>query len=311
MISRPLGLVLAVTSAMLLAGCGGGGSSSSIPSGGGGGGTAPHAALRAGFSGIGRGGSAAQRHTLALAGSLVPIADFVTPDSYVKSIQPSIGATAIAYYDPSAGAVPNPLPTVTWSASGIPVMLGKPQVPVTMTGVSIVGESFFNAPSVIGQGTIVGTASNSDTVTLTYNNYRGGGISTLDPAGPYGYGLSPCITFAASVSTGGTSGDLCLTKNADGTSQVVAARGAVLVTKPIDQVSASDAASVPTTATTIPTVQIIPGAGTYTIIAHTAAGALVKWEPVLNAGTDTLSGKITDEYGPYRMGNGTAGAWDY
>jgi hypothetical protein len=293
----------------LLAACGGGGGSSTVPAGGGG--PATHAALRAGFSGIGRGGAALTRRPLdvaSLTGSLVPIANFMVPDSYVTLAPFSItGTTAVAFYDPATGTVPSPLPTVAWSHSGIATTLGTPQVPVTISNASVAGESFATAPSVTGTGTITGVASNGvDSITLTFNAYGGAGISTTSNSN----GFSPCITFASGHSTPGTTGDICLVTNGDGTTSVSAPLGAVLVQKPIDAVAAADAALVPSSATLIPTVSIIPGSGVYTVVAHTTSGSLVKWEPASNQGTDTLAGKITLQYGPYRFGSPVSG-WDF
>lgn len=302
----------ALITTVSFAACGGGGSTSSIMPGGGGTTTSSHAKLTAGFAGVGRGGSSAQRRTMSLSGALVPIADFIVPQNVTKG-QPPIavaGATAVAYYDPTTGSVPSPLPSITWTQSGIPVTLSAPQSPVTISGASIAGEDFAAAPTVDGQGTIIGTASNGDTIQLTLNSYKGAGISTLDPAGIYGYGFYPCLTFAANGTvTSSASGDICIQAASNGPSSVIAALGGLLVQKTIDQVTAADAANLPSSSSTITGPSIVPGTGTYTIIAHTSAGGLVKWEPAVLVGTNVATGALTDLYGPYRVSTGSN--WDF
>lgn len=298
-LTRPLALAFALIGTMTLAACGGGGGgSSAVP---GGGGSTTHAALKAGFSGVGRGGSALARRPLALSGTLVPVADFILADSYVTpgSVLTIPSAVAVAFYDPAAGTVPNPVPTITWTQSGLSATLSAPSVPVTISGVSIAGETSIAIPAAAGTGTLIGTASNSDVATLTFFAYRGAGIATDGSSG-----LSPCVSFASGTSTPGTTGDLCIVASGGATS-VSAPLGGLLVTKPIDQVTAADAATLPTTATTIPTTSIVAGAGTYTIIAHTAAGALVKWGVAETKGP----GFVANAYGPYRIAVG--GAFDF
>jgi hypothetical protein len=291
----------------LLAACAGGGGGSSAPVSPGGGGPTTHATLSGGFAGIGRGGSSSLRSTQALAGSLVPLADFVHTDAYYTSNPGGpTGATAVGYYDPAAGAVPSPLPTITWSESGIAATIGAPQTPATLSGVSIAGQTFLSAPTVDGQGTITGTASNGDKVALSFLSYRGGGMSSNA-----NLGAAQCVSFANGVSTpNATTGDLCLTTDGSGVSSVIAKLGALLVTKTIDQITMADAATLPSASTTITSASIVAGTATYTIILHAASGGLVKWEPTFFQGFGTTTGHVTDFYGPYRIA-ASGQNWDF
>lgn len=285
-----------------LAACGGGGSSSSpIPTGGG---TTTKATLRSGFA-TARSGASNARSAKALASSLVPIADFFVPDANVTYQPEQIGGqTAVAYYDAS-GSVPSPLPTVTWTEGGIPTTLaaytGSLSIPNTIGTTNVV------APTVDGKGTVTATASNGDSTTLSFYAYR---ANALDSKFAGGYaGTQPCLTFANNGATPGTTGDLCLGTNGDGTTNISAPLGMMIVQKTIDQVSAADITALPTAATTIQTSTLPNSSLTWTIVAHTAAGALVKFEPLLQ-GTPTvgLPSQVAYAYGFYRISNGTS--WD-
>lgn len=288
------------TLAIGLAACGGGGGgSSTIPGGGGG---TMHAPLSAGFSGIGRGGASAGRHTLGLTSSVVPIADFLVPDSYMTSVPLSFAsAVAVAFYDPSKGTVPATLPTIAWTQSGIPVTLSTPPSAITLPGMTVAGDTQLAAPTTVGQVTLVGTPSNGDpAVTLTANAYGGTGVSTVTGGRN---GMKQCLSFATgSQGIPGTTGDICIALDASGNPQVAAAHGAVLVSKPIDAVSASDAtglASTPATITGAAYTNMVSTSGIEpTIILYTASGALVGWTPV-----SRQIGQLGAEwYGYYRVG---------
>lgn len=293
-----------------LAACGGGGSSAVS---GGGGGPAARAPLSATFSGIGRGGASSTsgtRQTLALGIALVPIADFVHIDAYYTSNPGGpTGATGVAFYDGSKGVPPSPLPTITWAQTGVATTLDAPQTPVALPSpMSIAGQTFVHAPTVDGQGTLIGTASNGDTVTLSFLSYRGGGVSSNA-----NLGAAQCVSFANGVSTPSAStGDLCLTTDGNGVSSVVATLGAILVKKAIDQVTTADTAALPSTSTstTLTSASIVAGAATYTIVLHSAAGGLVKWEPTFFQGLGTTTGHVTDFYGPYRIA-ASGQNWDF
>lgn len=290
--------------ALSLAGCGGGGGSSAIPSGGGG--PTTKAALRAGFQNT-HGSSSHARNAKSLASSLVPIADFFVPDSNVTFKPEQIsGAVAVAYYDTSNGSTaPSPLPSVTWTESGIPTTLGAYSGNLGIP--NTIGTTSVMAPTVDGKGTATANASNGDSTTLTFYAYR---ANALDSKLGGGYtGTQPCLAFANSVATPGTTGDLCLGSNGDGTTYISAPLGMMIVQKTIDQVSAADISTLPSSATTIQTSALPTSGLTWTIVAHTAAGALVKFEPLLvGSPTIGLPSQVAYAYGFYRISSGTS--WD-
>lgn len=300
----------------LLAACGGGGSTSSVIPGGGGGTTT--AALRAGFIGIGPGGTQSiirrvqsVRGEQAVSALIVPTADFIIAPNWVTPAPFTLNsATALAYFDTSGGATaPSPLPSIAWTTTGDPVTLGAPALGGTLTnGSPIISSVLVPLPTLAGQGTITGTVSTGGSISLTFNAYKGTGMSSFTGNG---YGLQPCITVNADGSTTpSATGDLCLTVLGDGSSSLVAVRGAVVVQKAIDGVSSSDVVSLPSTSTAIPSTSL--GSGTATVVAGTAIGKLVKWEPVgsLSYGGQNLANGL---YGPYRVASGAAptASWDF
>ncbi|MDB5093114.1 MAG: hypothetical protein JWO85_1215 [Candidatus Eremiobacteraeota bacterium] len=265
----------------LLTACGsGGGGSAPIP---GGGSPTTHAALKAGFSGIGRAGASADRHAMALSGGIVPIADFIVPDSFITAPPASFpSAVAVAFYDPSQGPVPTQLPAIVWTQAGIPVTFSTPAVPVTLSGMTVAGETQLAAPIAVGQVTLTGTPSNGDpAVTLAAYAFGGTGVTTASGGRN---GMQQCVSFTAgSQSTTGSSGDICIALDGSGNPQVAVALGAILVAKPIDAVTVSDAAGLGSSPTTITQAAVASAFATSgvepTIIAHTASGALVGWAP--------------------------------
>jgi hypothetical protein len=275
---------VALSAALLtlaLAACGGGGSSSPVPTSPATQAPAAKARLVAGFAGGGAGTSSNLRKVKDLAGGLQPIADFVIADSYVsyKPYAPT-SIYAVAYYDPSA-PMPSPLPTsVTWTVSGAAgATTSQDQVGTGLLGQQTsIGETLLTSNATIGSGALTATASNGDTVVLPYNTYRG---TALDAESQYA-GTKPCVTFAADgTATPGSVGDLCLVANADKTTSFTAPAGVVLVMKPIDQVTLTDATGIGST-TSIPatiTSSTVPG-WSWTILAKTALGSTVAFSPI-------------------------------
>lgn len=315
-------LVLGCT--LAACGGGGGGSSSPIPPTGGGT-TQTHGALRASFA-RGTGTASQGRSTKGLAGGLVPIADFVLPESYVgyKPYDPT-SIDAVAYYDPTA-PMPSPLPTsVTWAVSGAAgASTSNAQFGGGLLGQrTSIGEVLLSSTGTTGIGTLTATASNGDSVALTYYAYDGTALDAETSYTPTNTGMpmantQPCLTFAAAngtPATPGTTGDLCLTINADHSTSLTAPHGIMLVQKPIDAVTIADVATFNASTTTIAGMTIAPAtvsSYTFTIVVKTASGALVKFMPTVIGGGDARvsANQPVYAFGAYRIGSATSG-WDF
>lgn len=309
--------VLALGFALTACGGGGGGASSPLPSTNGGTVTTK-ATLHGGFART-TGTASGQRATKGLAGALVPIADFLIPDANVGYV--TVGhmdnIQAVAYYDPTAGPVPSPLPSgVVWNITGKAGattsnlqggqnLLGQPDS---------IGALLLTSNGTTGAGVLNATASNGDSVNLTYYTYAGNALDaesqyTAAASGNPNANTKPCLAFTPNASpVPGNSGDLCLQVNADKTTSFFAPLAMVVVNKPIDQVNATDAASIGSV-TTIPAVSL--GNFTQTIVFRTASGNIAKFMPTqINAVNDPAvsNGQPIYSYGYYRVG--TSAGWD-
>jgi hypothetical protein len=155
--------------------------------------------------------------------------------------------------------------------------------------------------------TYTDTLGNSSSINgYTYNG------SALNDGNSGETGSGECLTFGPDQSaTPGTSGDLCLEGNANsGTTEIVAAYGAVLVNKDINSITAADIATVPNGSSTVQSLTIFnaesgTGAIAETIVAHTAAGGVVKMNVLTmtsGVGRNLATGQADYIYGGYRVG---------
>lgn len=298
-------IILAVS----LAACGGGGGSG--PTGGG---SVPptvptgHATLVAGFSSGGLRSSGKRRGVRDVTAAIVPTAIIDFPDAYeapfARSVRGIEEVFAVAYLATSGGGtVPTPLPSGTWTQSGI----GLNTSPFTP------GPTFSTTPNILPDGLAVnntaatfGTTTFTDTVTgfgtatATVLEYPSLGLATASTAGDY---INP-QTFAANGLAFGSNGlampattttaaDLYMTEDASGVTTVHFPFGGVVL--PIAPTSI-DQMLTPVTALPLTAISSQSLANNQSILQfQTTGGEIVKWQP---------SGFIDEHTGPTTCGTG-------
>src|SRR6185312_9492644 len=290
----------AATLAAGLAACGGGGGGGTVapPT------SAPAAAkLAAGFAQTGGPKANAHVHSQALSvrpltdpiltGSLIPFATFIVADSYVPTnFNPTITYQAVAYLDTSnGGTLPNPLPTPSFSQTGAALQfLGSVPAPGDTAGTKTnIGAESVGAPPAAGQTTVTLSAG-GQSVNLTADTYPGLGVSTASGSS---YNAPSGLDFTTAGATPAPSSPDLSIDTSQTTSALSAPHGIVEVNKTIDQVTSADYVAA-NAVTTIRDVHLCDVSGeTATFIFQTAAGVLVKFAPITEAGPNVGQGVCT------------------
>lgn len=296
-----------VLAAALTACGGGGGGSSPVPSG-----PSKTPLLNAGFAQTSGPASQSQhRITLAIApeqgtlnGAVLPIANFWIPDSYIAAgTYPSTGESEVAYV--TGESVPSPLPAVTFTTASGPALtvLATPSplpIPAGLpSGATIIAGQIVGPGSQTGQTTIAVSAM-SQTAQITANTYPG---LDLDTGGAWSTGATG-LTFTSAGAAPTTSGtpDLSI-DTSQSVSALTAPSGIVEVEKTVDQIQPSDFVQA-NAVTTLRDVNLCNIDGVVrSFIFKTAAGALVKFQPISIGGSNVAQGVCTfdDIRGPYQV----------